>query len=86
MGAAVAGGVGVGLWPDFSQVDRMVGVAAESRPRRELEPFYAELYAIFEQTYAALEGADVFRRLEAVERSGAAPAAGSEPVGPGEAS
>lgn len=76
MGAAVAGGVGVGIWPDFSQVDRMVGIAAESRPRPELGPLYEELYEIFERTYEVLEGADVFRRLEAVERSRTTAAAG----------
>lgn len=88
MGAAVAGGVGIGVWPDFSQVDQMVGVASESRPRRELAPLYDELYAVFERTYAALESADVFRRLEDIERAGARPpaASGSEPVLAGEAS
>ncbi|HEY8703228.1 MAG TPA: xylulokinase [Gaiellaceae bacterium] len=67
MGAAVAGGVGVGIWKDFSQVDRMVQIAGEVRPRAELAPLYDELYAIFDETYAALENASIFRRLEAID-------------------
>lgn len=69
MGAAVAGGVGAGIWKHFSQVDQMIRIASEARPRRELGPLYDELSAIFEATYAALEGASIFRRLEAVDRA-----------------
>ena len=32
MGAAVAGGIGVGLWKDFSQVERMIQIERETRP------------------------------------------------------
>jgi xylulokinase len=67
MGAAVVGGVGVALWKDFSQVDRMVEIVSESRPRHEPALLYDELYAIFEETYAALEDADIFRRLGAID-------------------
>jgi xylulokinase len=63
MGAGVAGGVGIGLWKDFSKVDEMVEVAGETRPRRELRALYDELADIFERAYAALEEASVFRGL-----------------------
>jgi xylulokinase len=67
MGAAVAGGVGVGIWKDFSKVDDMVQIASETEPRAELRGLYDELSAIFEDAYAALEGSSVFRRLAAVD-------------------
>jgi xylulokinase len=67
MGAAAAGGVGVGIWKDFSKVDEMVQVANEAKPRAELRALYDELSGIFEDAYAALEGASLFRRLAAVD-------------------
>lgn len=67
MGAAAAGGVGVGLWRDFSKVDGMIEVTAESLPRGELRPLYDELYAVFDDAYEALEGAAAFRRLAALD-------------------
>jgi xylulokinase len=67
MGAGVAGGVGVGIWRDFSKVDEMVEIASEARPRRELRGLYDELYEVFERAYAALEDASVFRRLAGVD-------------------
>jgi xylulokinase len=67
MGAGVAGGVGVGVWKDFSKVDEMVEIASEARPRGEFRGLYDELYEIFERAYAALEDASVFRRLAGVE-------------------
>lgn len=63
MGAAIAGGIGVGLWEDFSVVDDMVRVTGEVSPREELFPMYDELYAIFDDAYASLERASIFRRL-----------------------
>ena len=67
MGAAAAGGVGVGIWKDFSKVDEMVQIASEAKPRAELRALYDELSGIFEEAYAALEGASLFRRLAAVD-------------------
>lgn len=81
MGAAVAGGVGVGVWRDFSQVDRMVEIASEALPRPQLAPLYDELYAIFEDTYATLENAAVFRRLEALDAATPPPGADGDPGG-----
>ena len=67
MGAAVAGGVAVGIWRDFSQVDRMVGVESEVQPDQERRALYAELYDTFNRTYEALEGASIFERLARVD-------------------
>jgi xylulokinase len=67
MGAAVAGGVGVGLWKDFGKVDEMVEIASECAPRPEVRELYDELSSVFDETYAALEGASVFSRLAALD-------------------
>jgi len=67
MGAAAAGGVGVGIWKDFSKVDEMVRIASEAAPRTELRGLYDELYETFDEAYAALEDSSVFRRLAALD-------------------
>jgi xylulokinase len=67
MGAAAAGGVGAGIWKDFSKVDEMVQVASEAEPRPELRALYDELSDIFDKAYAALDGASVFGRLAAFD-------------------
>lgn len=67
MGAAVAGGVGVGLWKDFSQVDTMVAVQSESRPDPQRHEFYTELYGIFNDLYDVLERGSIFERLSALQ-------------------
>jgi len=63
MGAAVAGGVGAGIWTEFSKVDEMVEIASESRPRDEVHVVYDRLYEIFNEAYDALEGPSLFGRL-----------------------
>jgi xylulokinase len=69
MGAAVAGGVGVGLWKDFSQVDEMVTVHSESRPDPQRHEFYKEAYSIFNDLYEALDRSFIFERLSALKDS-----------------
>ncbi|WP_052890123.1 xylulokinase [Thermogemmatispora carboxidivorans] len=66
MGAAIAGGVGVGIWQDFSQVDHMVSVARETHPNQERYRFYSKQYEIFNAIYDALEDASIFDRLAAL--------------------
>jgi len=63
MGAAVAGGIGVGIWPDFSQVDRMVRVESATEPDEERRALYQTLYETFNRVYAALDDASVFDTL-----------------------
>jgi len=67
MGAAVAGGVGVGLWKDFSQVEHMIQIEREMRPDPRRQSLYDELYAIFNDIYSALEGAAIFSKLAALD-------------------
>ncbi|MBZ0287703.1 MAG: xylulokinase, partial [Anaerolineae bacterium] len=54
MGAAVVGGVGVGLYPDFSIIDQMNQIAEVIPPNPALHAVYNRLYPIFEQSYHAL--------------------------------
>ncbi len=67
MGAAVAGGVGVGLWKDFSQVEQMIQIEREALPDPRHRHLYDELYGIFNQIYSALDGAAIFSKLAAAE-------------------
>jgi len=54
MGAALAGGVGVGLYPDFAMASRMNPVAEVVEPDPAAQSIYAELYPIFLEAYQAL--------------------------------
>jgi xylulokinase len=67
MGAAVAGGVGIGIWKNFSQVDQMVQVASRIEPDKRREALYGELYQIFNEAYRCLDGAGIFDRLALVD-------------------
>lgn len=55
MGAALAGGVGVGLYPDFSLAEVMNPVANTIEPDPQSQAAYAAILPIFEATYQALE-------------------------------
>lgn len=55
MGAAVVGGVGVGLYPDFTIAERMNSVDEIIQPNPENQPTYDHLYKVFEASYTALE-------------------------------
>jgi xylulokinase len=55
MGAAVIGGVGIGLFPDFSMAEQMNQVAETFPPDPAAQATYNQLYPIFEATYRALE-------------------------------
>lgn len=54
MGAAVTGGVGVGLYPDFSIVERMNPVVEVIEPDAAGQAVYEKIYPIFEASYEAL--------------------------------
>ncbi len=54
MGAALAGGVGVGLYPDFSMSEIMNQVAETIQPVPEAQKTYDQIYPIFEAAYQAL--------------------------------
>ncbi len=54
MGAAVIGGVAVGLFPDFDVIDRFVRVDDVVHPQPANQPIYRKMLPIFERCYHAL--------------------------------
>ena len=55
LGAIVAGGVGVGLFADFSVMDRLISLREAEHPDLTRRAHYAALLDLFEQTYVALD-------------------------------
>jgi xylulokinase len=55
LGAAIAGGIGVGLFPDFGAVDRLIPIAPAEQPNPATAVRYARQFELFQQTYAALK-------------------------------
>ena len=54
MGAAMAGGVGVGLFPDFSVSQQMNPVAEIFAPDPKARQVYEQMFPLFEACYQAL--------------------------------
>ena len=54
MGAALAGGIGVGLYDSFDMSETMNAIAQTVEPNPEAQAAYARLYPIFEAAYHAL--------------------------------
>jgi xylulokinase len=54
MGAALAGGVGVGLYPDFSMIETMNRVVEVIEPDAAAQAVYERAFPIFEAAYQAL--------------------------------
>ena len=54
LGAAVAGGVGVGLFPDFSVVNRLIEIVDRHTPDPQAQAEYERLYPVFLAAYDAL--------------------------------
>ena len=67
MGAALAGGIGVGLYPGFSMAEAMNPVAATIDPDPKAQRVYEAMLPIFRQTYEAL--IPVYDRLAELEGS-----------------
>ncbi len=64
LGAAMAGGVAVGLFDDYDVVRGLVHVAPGERPDPSVAARYAELYDVFAETYEALE--PIYNRIAAL--------------------
>jgi xylulokinase len=54
LGAAIAGGVGVGLFPDYRIAEELVQVEPGEAPQPTAVTRYEELYGLFRETYEAL--------------------------------
>jgi xylulokinase len=61
LGAAIAGGVGVGLFADFRVAHEFVQVEEAERPDPACRQRYTALYNLFQQSYTALE--PIFEKL-----------------------
>jgi xylulokinase len=55
LGAAIAGGIGVGLFRSFDVVDQLTSIINTSLPNPAVRGVYDDLYQIFNQSYQALE-------------------------------
>ncbi|MGQ9734240.1 MAG: xylulokinase [Candidatus Bipolaricaulia bacterium] len=64
LGAAIAGGIGVGFFKDFSVADRLVKIVARQEPEVEKVTRYAELFQIFKEAYERL--LFIFEQLSAL--------------------
>ncbi|MDL1901395.1 xylulokinase [Anaerolineae bacterium CFX9] len=54
MGAALAGGIGVGLYPGWEMIEQMNSIAETIAPDPAAQAAYERLYPIFDQAYSAL--------------------------------
>jgi xylulokinase len=54
LGAAIAGGIGVGIFKDFQVAEELVKIADIFKPRQEYREHYDNLYEIFKDSYYAL--------------------------------
>jgi xylulokinase len=61
LGAAIAGGVGVGLYPDYTVAHDLVQVTAGEQPNPVTQERYGTLYRLFSHTYMAME--PIFQEL-----------------------
>jgi xylulokinase len=68
MGAAVAGGVGVGLYPGFAISEQMNAIAETVQPQPAEAERYAAVYDAFERAYTHVE--PLFGELAAIDRAG----------------
>ncbi len=55
IGAAIAGGVGAGLFESIEAADRFIKVAETTRPCKDHYAAYRKLYPLFKKSYAQLE-------------------------------
>ncbi|HJC25283.1 MAG TPA: xylulokinase [Candidatus Eisenbergiella merdavium] len=65
MGAAVCGGVGIGVFPDFRAAGRFGHEERLIMPREEYRERYQELYDVFNGAYDALQ--ETFERLAGIK-------------------
>lgn len=61
MGAAVTGGVGAGIFKDFTAIDRFINIESVHTPDPEAVKKYAPVKELFDECYFALEG--VFQKM-----------------------
>jgi xylulokinase len=55
LGAAIAGGVGVGIYESFAATDRLIHVHEAARPEASTQAHYAKLAPLYRAAYRGLE-------------------------------
>jgi xylulokinase len=70
MGAAMAGGIGVGLWKDFTQARSMARIARRVEPQPHLRARYDRLFRIFTRVYELMDEVGIFAALADLETPG----------------
>jgi xylulokinase len=63
VGAAIAGGVGAGVFPDFGVATTIVKVAETYEPQAAVRDVYDRQYEVFQEAYRAL--VPIYDRLQA---------------------
>jgi xylulokinase len=61
LGAAIAGGVGVGLYPDYSIAKDLIPVSEAETPNPKNRARYEALYSLFKESYVVLQ--PIYERL-----------------------
>ncbi len=51
LGAAVIGGVGIGLWKSYEEATAKIGIDKDFFPNKDVSPIYKDLYRIYRETY-----------------------------------
>jgi xylulokinase len=64
MGAAIIGGVGVGVFQDFNVVDRFITIESEHTPNEQNRQQYLKMMPIFDDCYYALE--NIYEKLATI--------------------
>ncbi len=67
MGAAVAGGIGVGLWRDFSKVHDMARVDRIVEPSTVNRELYDTMFRLFDRLYSVMMTAGIFDDMAALD-------------------
>jgi xylulokinase len=65
LGAAIAGGVGVGLFKDFLAAEKMVQIVDTQEPNSQTHTRYEKLYEIFKAAYKGLK--PIFESLSQID-------------------
>ena len=66
LGAAIAGGIGVGIYPGFGVASQLIPVYEAERPDPATAAHFDEMVALYAETYRALE--PIFGKLTSVTR------------------
>lgn len=65
LGAAIAGGVGIGVYAGYGAASQLIQAEPAEEPRPRITARYQELYEVFKQAYESLTG--VYERIAALQ-------------------